>query len=167
MRYKEEKRGVTLTLYPNTYGLSFLISDGPKDIIDYGIKQVKKKEAKYFLEQFKRIMDFYEPGLVILRDYDHTESQISVKYRTIWNGIEEMVNERKMKLLKYSRKQIREVFEIFHAKTKYEISRVIANWYPQLKSKFPRKRKPWQSEDYYMSIFDSFSLMLTHAYIED
>lgn len=38
---------------------------------------------------------------------------------------------------------------------------------PQLKSKLPDKRKPWEPENYYQGIFDALALVLTHQYLED
>ena len=154
-------RKVTLTLYPNAFGLSYVISKSPNDIINFGKKVVLIKQAKDFLDKIAGIMDDYEPELLILRDYDHPKSQLSKKYKDIWQAIEQQAKIKGFTLFKYSRDQIKEVFSSFDAKTKFEISERIIEWYPQLKSRSPRRRKPWMNEDNQMGIFDAFSLMLT------
>lgn len=55
----------------------------------------------------------------------------------------------------------------FGAKNKYEISKKIAEAYPQLNSKLPEKRKAWETENYYQGIFDAMALILTHYYLND
>jgi len=160
-------RKVTLTFYPNAFGLSFVISKGPNDIVHFGKKTVSKKQITDFLEKIESIMDDYEPELVILRDYNHPKGHLSQKYKGIWQAIEEQALFKGLPVFKYSRDQVKEVFSSFDAKTKFEISERIIEWYPQLKSRSPRKRKPWMNEDNQMGIFDAFSLMLTHSYLQD
>ena len=36
---KQQK--ITLAMYPNTFGVGFVICEGPKEILDYGIKKVQ------------------------------------------------------------------------------------------------------------------------------
>ncbi|NND77028.1 MAG: hypothetical protein HKN39_02450 [Flavobacteriales bacterium] len=161
----EEK--VTLSIYPNAFGLAYVISESPKEIIDYGMKQIKKKDVPHFLKMFDKILEYFQPHVVILRDYNNPNSHLSEKYKQIWNAIEKRVLEKGLKLFQYSREQIKSVFVEFNAETKHQISEIIVKWYPQLKSRSPRKRKPWLNEDNQMGIFDAFSLTLTHAYFEE
>lgn len=161
------KRNVTLTLYANAFGLSYLISKSPKQIIEFGMKHISKKESNCFLKRLDVLLDYFQPMLIILRDFDHPKHKISKKYQGIWQAIEKRAEELGLEIYKYSREQVKEVFASFQAKTKFEISEVISSWYPQLKGRSPRKRKPWLSEDNQMGIFDAFSLMLTHSYLQD
>ena len=59
------------------------------------------------------------------------------------------------------------VFGQFGCITKYEITKILVDWYPQLKSREPQKRKVYEAEHYQTGIFDAFALMLTHYYLKD
>ena len=45
--------------------------------------------------------------------------------------------------------------------TKHEIALAIAQAFPELTSRLPRKRRPWMSEDESMNVFDAVALALT------
>jgi hypothetical protein len=62
---------------------------------------------------------------------------------------------------------MRDVFEQFGAKSKYEIANKIVTWFPQLVSRAPKIRKPWMDEDYNMGIFDALALAITHKYLTE
>ena len=63
-----------------------------------------------------------------------------------------------------SKKDIADVFEPFGAYTKYQRAGLIADYFSDLSYKLPPKRKPWQSEDLRMSIFDAACLALSYLY---
>ena len=50
---------------------------------------------------------------------------------------------------------------------KQDASQKISEIYPELKTKLPNKRKPWEPENYYQGIFDALALVLTHQYLND
>ena len=78
-----------------------------------------------------------------------------------------MANAEKLKVILYSRDQIRDVFEQFGAVTKYEISKVLLTEFKKLELREPKKRKTWESESHNMPIFDALSLALTWYWLTD
>ena len=156
----------TLTLYPNAYGIGYVVSITPHEIDDFGKCVVDKTEISYFLAKVEYMLDHYNPNVVILRDYMAPNSPLSEKYKEIWAGIEELVDTMGLEIFRYTREDVRIVFEQFQVYTKYEISRKLQKWYPQLRSRNPHKRKAWLAEHNQMSVYDAFSLMVTHYYRE-
>lgn len=155
---------ITLVLYPNTFGVCFVICEGPKEILDYGIKKVYPISHHKYMKKVKWLLDYCKPDVVLLLDYK--ASKISDRQKKIIDEIVQLSNAKNLNLKSYSRSQIKQTFSYFNAKTKYEIAMVILNWYPMLKDKAPHKRLPWMAEHYQMGVFDAFSLMLTHYYLE-
>ena len=70
-------------------------------------------------------------------------------------------------VVKYSRDQIREVFEQFGAVTKYEIAQLLLTEFKELEQRTPRKRTLWVAEDRNMAIFDALSLAMTWFYLNE
>jgi len=155
---------VTLVLYPNTFGVGFVICEGPKEILDYGIKKVRPISHHKYMKKVKWLLDFCKPDIILLLDYK--SRKISKRQKRIIDEIVQLAHASNLNLKSYSRSQIKQTFLIFNAKTKYDIAMVILNWYPELKNKEPHKRLPWMAEHYQMVVFDTFSLMLTHYYLE-
>ena len=145
---------ITLAMYPNTFGVGFVICEGPKEILDYGIKKVQPISHYKYMKKVKWLFEYCKPDIVLLLDY---------KSRKISNRQKRIIDA----ILQLARAQIKQTFLSFQAKTKYEIAMIILNWYPELKEKAPHKRLPWMAEHYQMGLFDAFALMLTHYYLEE
>ena len=155
---------ITLVLYPNTFGVGFVICEGPKEILDYGIKKVHPISHHKYMKKVKWLLDYCKPDIVLLLDYK--ARKISNRQKRIIDDIVQLSHVNNLNLKTYSRSQIKQTFSSFNAKTKYEIAMVILNWYPMLKDKAPHKRLPWMAEQNQMGVFDAFALMLTHYYLE-
>lgn len=155
---------LTLVLYPNTFGIGYVICDGPKEILDFGLKKVRPISHYKYLKKVKWLLDFCKPNLVILSDYKNRS--ISNRQKKIIDAIVEKAKADNLNLQSYSRSQIKNVFASFDASTKYDIAMTILGWYPELKNKQPHRRLPWMAEHYQMGVFDAFALMLTHFYLE-
>ena len=155
---------ITLVLYPNTFGVGFVICEGPKEILDYGIKKVHPISHHKYMKKVKWLLDYCKPDIVLLLDYK--ARKISNRQKAIIDDIVQLARADNLNLISYSRSQIKQVFSSFNAKTKYEIAMVILNWYPMLKDRAPHKRLAWMAEHYQMGVFDAFALMLTHYYLE-
>lgn len=155
---------ITLAIYPNTFGVGFVICEGPREILDFGIKKVRPISHYTYMKKVRWLLDYCKPDIVLLLDYK--ARKISNRQKRIIDDIIQLAHAKQLNLKTYSKSQIKQTFLSFKAKTKYEIAMVILNWYPMLKDKAPHKRLPWMAEHYQMGVFDAFALMLTHYYLE-
>lgn len=158
---------LTLVLYPNTHGIGYVLCEGPKEIIDFGLKSISRRDSQKYVAKAKEMMDFGKPDIVLLIDREQAKSRVSERIASILSNIECEAHRKELSVCKYSRDQIEHVFNEFKASNKYEMAKVIANWYDQLKSRVPYERREWMAEHYQMGVFDAFSLMLTHYYFKD
>lgn len=156
---------LTLTLYPNGYGMGYVISENPKEIINYGVARIRPMTTGKYLKRLKRFIEIYRPSLIIIRDPDG-QGRMSKRIRAVLKKFEQQVEELDLPVYKYSRKQITEVFEQFEGSSKYMVSKTIASWYPELNHLLPDIRKHGDSEHYQMGVFDAFALMLCHSYLK-
>lgn len=156
---------VVLALYPNSRGLGFACVELPKKLMDSGIFNSQPLNNRKILRQVERYLDYYKPHLVVVRDAD----VLSIKGRRIkrlLKEIESLAVQRNLMVHRYSRQQVQYAFQQFGAQTKYEISKQIVEWFPELTKRAPRLRKPWLPEDYSMGIFDCLALIAAHGYHE-
>jgi hypothetical protein len=152
-----------ISIYPNTMGFGFVILNEKGEILDYGVVSIHPADNEKCFKRIQEIIVYCQPRIIILEDYQ--KSNKSPRIEKLIKNIYD-VNRGKSKIHMFSKQQIKDTFEIFGAKNKYEISRKIVEVYPQLKTKLPDKRKAWEPENYYQGIFDALSMVLVYQYIK-
>lgn len=153
-----------ITIYPNTLGFGYVILNEKGEILDYGLTSIRPVQNDKCLTKIKEIVCYYQPHILILEDYKNSIK--SQRIKELIKRISTCTND-DIKIFQYTREQVKDTFELFGARNKYEISKKISEAYPQLKTKLPNKRKPWEPENYYQGIFDAMALVLTHHYMND
>jgi len=94
----------------------------------------------------------YEPAVVVLEDYAGKGSRRCQRVAGLIDEIPELAVKRKVRVKKFSRAEVKEVFAESGAATKQQIAMAIAKRFPELAPRLPRFRKPWMGENYRMSI---------------
>ena len=137
--------------------------ESPLQAIDYRMVSMRPCRVNSYRLRIKALLDFYKPSVVILEDKLFKKGKRVTK---IIETIKEEATKQHLPVHRYSREDIRSFFKTFVGDkvTKYEIASFIANEIPELKPKLKGKRKIWESEDYFMPVFDSFALAMTHYY---
>lgn len=160
-----EELKIYLALYPNTSGIGYVLLEGADEVLDYGIKRVRPVEKHLLLKQAEKLLEYAKPDIIILRATENDTFPVSKKQQAVLSGIVQLAKRNNLQVYSYTRNQIQETFSIFHGRTKHEIAKQIAEWYPQLKDKVPMYRKAYMKEPYSMGLFDAFSLAVTHFYL--
>jgi|SRR5215470_86755 len=147
-----------LAIDPSTRGFGFAVLEGPSRLIDWGVKETKTEKKKRSLTFIEALIEQYQPKVVIVEDYAAKGSRRCSRVRELIDDISKLAVKRKIKVRRFSRLKVMQVFSESGASTKYEIAIAMAKRFPELAPRLPRLRKPWMSEDYRMSIFDSVGL---------
>lgn len=167
MTQSTQKKNIVYALYPNANGFGFVYLDSPRILLDYGAVRINPISNRKVLDRIKKSFDYLRPSIVIIQDPDGNASRSGRRVHRLIDKIIAMANEENLKVVLYSRNQIRDVFEQFGAVTKYEIAKVLLTEFKELELREPRKRKTWESESHNMPIFDALSLALTWYYLND
>ena len=157
---------IVLSLFPNKRGFGFACIEFPKKIIDSGMVNVRPISNSGLFDRFINFLEFYKPHLIVIRDCENL-SACKKRTQKLINSIIEHANMKKLPVHRYSRQQIRDVFEQFGATTKYEIAQSIVKWFEGLPWCAPKIRKTWKDEDFNMGIFDALALAITHKYLSE
>ncbi len=108
-----EIKPVTLTLYPNNVGISYVISQGPLEILDYGIKRITPLSESKLLKQVEKLFEYAKPTVVIVRNPIARMHKWSERKEKLMMKIKDMAQWRDLKVFLYQRSQIKEVFQQF------------------------------------------------------
>jgi len=156
--------GTLIAIHPNATGFGYVILNEKGEILDSGITTIRPAKNDKCIEKINEVVCYYQPSILILEDYENSIKSDRVKelIKRICNCVTAGI-----KIFKYSRDQVKDTFELFGARNKYEISQKISEIYPELKTKLPNKRRPWEPENYYQGLFDAMALVFTHQYLND
>lgn len=159
------KGGVLLSIYPNANGFGFVYMADPRKLIDYGSVRINPISNSKVLARVKKSFAYFRPSIVVILDPYGRSSRTGKRVRKLIDSIVTYAKDDGLEVAQYTRDQIRDIFEVFGAKTKYEISQLLITEFKELERKSPKKRKLWTSEDRNMAIFDALSLALTWYYL--
>jgi hypothetical protein len=163
----KQNNKVILAIYPNTFGIGYVVSSGPNEILDYGLKTVKSKELKTYRKKIDWLLEYCKPDIVLVQDYQKNNRIVSKRTHKLLAELKTKSQAMGLKIHSYSRSQIKQVFLAFESESKYDIAMQILKWYPMLEPRKPKKRTAWLSEHYQMGVFDAFSVLLTHHYLSN
>lgn len=162
----KNNKTIILSLYPNARGLGYACLEKPQKVKESGVITIRPICNRKVLERVSKFVDFFRPHVVIVKDYEAT-SWKQKRSAALAESIASFAKENNIPVYRYSRQQIREVFEQFGATSKYTIAQKIISWFPHFQRHAPKIRKPWMAEDYHMGEFDAVSLTLTHLYLTE
>lgn len=163
IRYTKTKKRV-LSIYPTYRGFGFTIFDGANNLLDWGHSGVEKQDFEILKKRVETLIEYYQPELIISQDIQPPDFDRSQKTSQTIRDLKQICIKHRIHFQTISRSEIKNVFIQFDAYTKHQRATAIASFLPVLDNTLPSKRKPWQSEDLRMSIFDSASLALTYFY---
>lgn len=154
-----------VVIYPNSFGMGYVICEGPKNLVNYGVAKIRPLTKDKHIKRLLLFVKQYSPSLIILRGY-HNSDRISSRVKRVITSFEMEAIKLHLPIYKYSRHDLKEVFKQFGKSNKYGISKTITSWYPELQHRMPDIRKNTKPEHYQMGVFDAFALMLTHHYLK-
>lgn len=142
-----------LGIDPTSRGFAYAFLEGSEYLADWGMVHVLIRTDRNVFLRAEEILNRTLPDLLILEDGRGTRRR--ERARRLIKGIKKIAKRRKLSVRFVSRSRVREVFH--PARTKQEIAEAVAQIFPGLRSRLPRPRKPWTTEDERMSIFDAVS----------
>jgi len=160
MKSNKLREPLVLSIIFNTRGLSYALFEGVVAPVDWGIKTIKDKQ-NYF-EHVRLLVHLFQPSVIVLQDCSGKLARCTKAIKALINRIDKLANKKHIKVVRYSRTDIRTCFAYYGARNKDEIARAIALVLPEFASRIPPMRKLWMSEDYRMGLFDALSLMFTY-----
>lgn len=156
---------VLLALYPNSIGYGYGCIELPQKLVDAGVVKTRPLCNGPLLSNIEKAIDFYQPHIILLREGASIHKK-GERNRKLIGEIQRLALIKNLPVFEYSRYQVKDVFELFGATTKHEISQKIVEWLPELADRAPKQRKLWSAEDYNMGLFDALALAYTHEYLK-
>lgn len=132
--------------------------EGPDQLIDWGLKSARSDANAESLAKIERLIDFYRPQIVAIEKVSANGSRRCQRVRQLLNKITDLATQRRIRVRRVRRADVRKVFSGTGATTKYRIATAITQRFPELMPSLPAPRKIWMSEDSRMRIFGALAL---------
>ena len=141
-------------------GFGFAVVEGSDRLIDWGVKEVHRGKNSKSLALIKKLIEYYEPDLVVVEDCTARGSRRRRRIRNLIQKLLTLCSATRMRTRSVPRLRVR---KIFGASNKDEVAATIVQNFPELAPCQPRPRKAKHdfTEDSRMSIFDAVALALT------
>lgn len=157
-----------IAVYPNAIGFGYaIVQNEVLKPVDCGVVSISPTSNVACVERIGTLMEQHGITLVVVQNLTGKHSFKSNRVAELIEGIQLLAVTRGVRVFRYSREQIKFVFEQFKAKSKHQIATAIVEAMPQYKFRLPPKRKSWKPEHYNMGMFDALSLILTHFWINE
>lgn len=143
----------------STRGFGYAVMEMENSLVDYGNKVVKKDRNVHSLAQIEKMINRNQPDVLVLQDVNAKGARRAPRIKELHRRVVELAKRRRLKTTKISRTEARDLLIGNRKASKHEVAEMLAQRFPdELAPRLPPKRKPWNSEDARMDIFDAVAL---------
>jgi len=157
IREWHDKRISVLAIDPTSKGFGFAVMEADLFLVDYGLARVWTRRLRDFVDKSYSVVEKHSPVVIVLPRVDSAKKR--QRTRAKLSALVGHLRFHHHTVVMLPREIVRKTFE--PAETKHDIALAIANAFPELASRLPRRRRPWMSEDESMNVFDAVALALT------
>lgn len=151
-----------LAVDPGSHGFGYAVLEGPSRLVGWGTTDIRNDKDTAAIRRIDRLLSDYQPDVLVVEDSSHDSSRRSARTATLLTRMLEFSARAGVSGRRVSIAHMYRYFAKNGAKNKYAIAVALVERFPELLLKLPPKRKPWQSEDRRMSIFDAVALGVTY-----
>jgi len=164
MNQYHAQRSRILALSLTSRGLGYAVLEGETSLIESGYTAVRNGDKNtQCLTKVEKLFALYQPDALILEDVVAKDSQRHPRIKRLHRGLESFAKKRKLAVNIVSGHQVRRLLLDNKFGTKHQIAEVLTKHFPiELTFRLPPKRRPWQSADSRMDIFDAVALAVAH-----
>ena len=154
MKHTSHPRVLALDLHPRRFG--YVVLESLDRLLDWGVCSYRRKGNAadgLIRRRLKPLLELWRPSVVVLREPLRSRTLNPQRNRLLKQITKEAKDQRaRVQILK------KRPTERAERLTNYERAQAVAQRFPVLTRKLPPKRKPWESEDYRMSMFEALAI---------
>lgn len=141
-----------LAIDPTSRGFAFAVLEAPAFLVDWGERIIPAKTGG-LLRNVDDLLRYHEPAVLVVEDMAAKGCRRRKRAREEINRMEQLALARGVRVERVSRLAVLRTFA--PAKNKYEAALRLAEAFPVLADRLPRRRKAWMSEDQRMNTLDA------------
>jgi len=144
-------RDLIVGVDPTSRGFAFVVLEAPNFLVDWGERIVPARSGT-LLRKVDELLTYHEPAVLVVEDTAAKGCRRQKRGREEIRRIERLARARGVQVARVSRLAVRDTLA---GKGKYEVALRLAQVFPVLADRLPRKRKAWMTEDQRMNTLDA------------
>ena len=144
-----------LALDLSAKGFGFVLLDRKRGLLDWGFCALRAGDDDTFARRILGRIDHGRPTALVLENLAPTKGRENALRRR--DLAMQIATDRGLAMCQVSRKIVHRILGV---RTKAEAAKLLAARFTELRSRMPRERKLWTTEDERMHIFDALSLAI-------
>lgn len=150
-----------LALYVSRRGIAFAYFLDGHTLHDWGLKEIRGVDRQgSVLAVARSLLKQFHPRVLVCEQVGRDGSRRAPRICKLTRAVVSHAKRRGIPVQTYSRAAMRESFAATGT-TKHEMSCRIAELYPALSHRIPRKRRAWDPESAVQALFDASALAVT------
>jgi len=149
------KNTILLAIDPTSRGFAFVVLEAPAFLVDWGSKTFPASNRN-LLYRVDELLSRYKPDALLLEDLAADGARRRKRARREIESIEHRARKRGVRVERVSRVAVLDTFA--PEKSKYEAALRLAEIFPVLANRLPRKRNTWRPEEARMNVFDALGI---------
>jgi hypothetical protein len=141
-----------LAIDPTSRGFAFAVLEAPAFLVDWGERIIPAKTGG-LLRKVDELLSRYEPTLLVVEDLAVPGARRRKRASKEIRSIELLALKQGLAVERISRLGVIETFA--PRRNKFELALRLAEIFPALAERLPRKRRAWTTEDARTNIFDA------------
>ena len=113
------------------------------------------------LRKAEQLVARLQPSEFVIEAFDEGSGKHE-RIRHLSLDLVAMAADRGLFVESYARETVQAAFEVVGARTREEVAGAVARFFPALAYRLPEPRKPWNSQDKRIAIFNAAAVVLTH-----
>lgn len=144
-----------LAIDPTRKGFAFAVLETPSFLVDWGMKNARAKSGD-LRRKVDDLLSRYKPALLVVEDLAARGCRRRKRARREIKSIERLAR-RRVRMARVARLAVQNAFA--PGQSKYEVALKLAELFPVLAPRLPRRRKAYTTEDARMNIFDALGFI--------
>ncbi|HEX3527233.1 MAG TPA: hypothetical protein VH988_09210 [Thermoanaerobaculia bacterium] len=141
-----------LAIDPTSRGFAFAVLETPAFLVDWGERIVPARTGS-LLSKVDELLSRYEPTLLVIEDLAAKGCRRRKRAREEINRMGQLAIARDVRVERVSRVAVLDTFA--PGGSKYEVALRLAQVFPVIGERLPRKRKAWMPEDQRTNTIDA------------
>lgn len=149
------KNPILLAIDPTSRGFAFAVLEAPAFLLDWGSKTASLGSGS-LARKVDELLSRYQPDVLVLEDLAAKGARRRKRASREIRSIERRALKRGVRVERVSRLGVLDTFA--PGKSKYEVAARLAEIFPVLANRLPRKRKTHTPEEARMNVFDALGI---------
>jgi hypothetical protein len=143
----------------------YAIYRGHRELLDWGVRvypAVGEAEAAMASKRLIGLLRMFVPERIVIKTERWNKAETNAHMRSLVEAVRHEAFAHAIPIFAVTEKDVRQTFLNFGCETRDEIAAALARIFPELVWNLPSKRRPWQSENRQMAMFDAVALGLAY-----